>query len=68
MRKLNAFVFISIDGYFKDLKNGIGWHKHGGDESEFSADSLKAGNTLLFGRVTYEMMVNFLKSIFAKIK
>jgi len=59
MRKLSAFVFISIDGYFKGVNNDIGWHKHGGDESEFSAESLKTGNTLLFGRVTYEMMAGF---------
>ena len=59
MRKINAFLFISLDGYYKDGHNDISWHKHGGDESEFSANSLKANNILLFGRVTYEMMVGF---------
>lgn len=59
MAKLNAFLFISLDGYFKGTNNDISWHVHGGEESEFSADSLKSGNTLLFGRVTYEMMVSF---------
>ena len=59
MRKINAFLFISLDGYYKDNHNDISWHRHGGDESEFSADSLKADNILLFGRVTYEMMVGF---------
>jgi dihydrofolate reductase len=59
MRKLNVFEFISLDGYYKGLNGDISWHRHGGDESEFSADSLKADNMLLFGRVTYDMMVSF---------
>ena len=66
MRKLNIFNFISIDGYYKGVNNDINWHRHGGDESKFSEESLKANNVLLFGRVTYEMMVGFWTSPAAK--
>jgi len=66
MRNINAFLFISLDGYYKDTHNDISWHKHGGDESEFSANSLKANNILLFGRVTYEMMAGFWTTDMAK--
>jgi len=59
MRKLSTFTFISLDGYYKGENNDISWHKHGQEEGEFSAESLKAENTLLFGRVTYEMMAGF---------
>lgn len=59
MGQLNAFHFITLDGFYKDLQNDIGWHQHGGEEGDFSADNLKGDNILLFGRVTYEMMASF---------
>lgn len=59
MRNLSVFNFISIDGYYKDLQNDISWHRHGGEESEYSEQSLEAENILLFGRITYEMMAGF---------
>jgi dihydrofolate reductase len=59
MRKLSVFNFITLNGFYKDADGGISWHQHGAEESQFSAESMKAGNTLLFGRVTYEMMAGF---------
>lgn len=59
MVKLSSFTFISLDGCYKGLDNDISWHRHGAEEGAFSADSLQAGNTLLFGRRTYEMMASF---------
>lgn len=59
MSKLSVFNFISLDGYYKDLNNGIDWHQHGQEEGEFSAKNLGQDNILLFGRVTYEMMASW---------
>lgn len=59
MGKLTTFTFISLDGYYKGLHDDISWHRHGAEEGAFSADSLSAGNVLLFGRRTYEMMESF---------
>lgn len=59
MGKLSVFNFITLNGYYKGPNGEINWHKHGAEESEYSADSLKADNILLFGRVTYEMMASF---------
>lgn len=60
MRKVSVFNFATLNGYFEGPKKGdISWHRHGGEEAEYSAESLKSGNTLLFGRVTYEMMVSY---------
>jgi len=59
MGKLSVFNFMSLDGYYKGPNDEINWHTHGAEESEYSADSLKADNMLLFGRVTYEMMASF---------
>ncbi|MEJ6980424.1 dihydrofolate reductase family protein [Pedobacter sp. P351] len=59
MRKITSFQFITLNGYYKDINNGIAWHKHGREEGEYSAESLKSDNILLFGRTTYEMMASF---------
>jgi len=59
MGRLTTYNFISLDGYYKSLREDISWHKHGGEEADFSAESLQAGNVLLFGRATYQMMESF---------
>jgi len=68
VRNLNVFNFLSIDGYYKDVRNGIDWHEHGGDdEMRFSSTNANSGATLLFGRITYEMMQQFWTSELAKV-
>ena len=59
MRKVTVFNFITLNGYFKGPKEDISWHRHGAEENDYAAESLKSGNTLLFGRVTYEMMASY---------
>lgn len=56
---LNSFTFITLDGYYKNTSNDTSWHHHSEDASLFSEESLSSGNTLLFGRKTYEMMAGF---------
>jgi dihydrofolate reductase len=59
MSKLTSFTFISLDGYFKGPQEDISWHQHGEEEGSFSAENLKSGNILLFGRKTFQMMESF---------
>jgi dihydrofolate reductase len=59
MGKLSCFMSITLNGYFEASPGDISWHKHGVEEAEFSAKSLQTGNTLLFGRTTYEQMASF---------
>jgi len=59
MGKLTVFNFLTLDGYYKDVNNDISWHVHGGEENEYSENSLQADSILLFGRVTYEMMKSY---------
>jgi dihydrofolate reductase len=59
MRKLGVFNFISLDGYFKGPEGDISWHKHDAEGSEYAREMLKAHSTLLFGRVTYELMAKY---------
>jgi len=59
MRRISAFSFISLDGYLKGPGDDISWHVHGQEENQFALESMKAGNILLFGRRTYEMMAAY---------
>jgi dihydrofolate reductase len=59
MAKLNAFCFITLNGFYKGLHEDISWHNFGEDEQKISDELSNKGNTLLFGRVTYEMMASY---------
>jgi dihydrofolate reductase len=59
MRKITAFNFITLNGCYKGPKGDISWHRHGAEENQYAAEGLKFGSTLLFGRVTYEMMASY---------
>jgi dihydrofolate reductase len=58
MSRLTVFNFISMNGYFKGANDDISW-AHSRPENEYGAEMLKAGDVLLFGRKTYELMVQF---------
>ena len=62
MSKVNMFNNISVDGYFTDANNDMGWAHAGGDDPEFAqftAGNAKGSGALVFGRITYEMMASF---------
>jgi dihydrofolate reductase len=66
MRKLSVFNFTTLNGFYKGPYEDISWHRHGGEESKFSEESVGAGNVLLFGRITYQMMAAFWPTAAAK--
>lgn len=59
MRKLTVFNFITLNGFYKGDHNDTSWHRHGEEEGQYSVEALKDDNILLFGRLTYEMMVSW---------
>ena len=63
MRKIGAFENVSLDGYFAGPNGEIDWFvAHSGSQAEldeFAVDSIKSTDTLLFGRVTYELMASY---------
>jgi dihydrofolate reductase len=63
MRKLSAFMQVTLDGYFASPDGGLDWaHRSAGDAADFKAfvaDNAKGGGALLFGRRTYEMMASY---------
>lgn len=62
MRKLVVFNNVSLDGYFVDANGGMSWAHDDGSDPEFAAFTARNASgdgTLLFGRVTYQMMAGF---------
>lgn len=58
MRKLTAYNFLTLNGFFKGPNEDTSWHTHGEEEAGYSEEALaQDDNILLFGRKTYEMMV-----------
>jgi dihydrofolate reductase len=59
MRKVLFFMLTSLDGYFEGPEQDIGWHNVDDEFNDFAIEQLNSVDTLLFGRVTYEMMASF---------
>jgi dihydrofolate reductase len=60
--KLAVFNFISIDGYFAGPNGEIEWFKdipRAPDYEAYARAGAGSGNTLVFGRTTYELMKNY---------
>lgn len=62
MRKLVVFNSTSLDGYFADAKSDMSFAHNANRDAEwdaFVAGNASGGGTLLFGRITYELMASF---------
>ncbi|MHA4807476.1 dihydrofolate reductase family protein [Flavitalea flava] len=60
MRKLIVYNFVTLNGYFQGPDGDLSWNGHHDAEgNEFAGEMLGFGSTLLFGRVTYEMMAGY---------
>jgi dihydrofolate reductase len=68
MRKLIVFNHMSLDGYFTDAQGDMSFARNDNQDIEwdaFVASNASGGGTLLFGRVTYELMASFWPTPFA---
>jgi dihydrofolate reductase len=62
MGKLLVFNMLSLDGYFVDMKGDMSWaHADRNDEewNNFVSGNARSGGTLVFGRITYELMASW---------
>jgi len=59
MRKLGVFNLVTLDGYFAGEDGDISWHKVDKEFQEYAEKNSNSGNTLLFGRVTYQLMAGY---------
>jgi dihydrofolate reductase len=59
LRKLIFFNLTSLDGYFEGPDRDITWHNADEEFNEFAIQQTGEFGALLFGRVTYELMVSY---------
>ena len=59
MRKVLVSEMVTLDGYFAGPNGEIDWHHVDAEFNEFAIDQLNHVDTLLFGRVTYQMMASY---------
>jgi dihydrofolate reductase len=59
MRKLIAFNLVTLDGFFEGPNHDLSWHNVDAEFNDFTIEQCNAGDTLVFGRVTYQLMARF---------
>src|SRR5215217_45197 len=59
MRKVFLFNMTTLDGFFEGPDRDINWHHTDDEFNEFAINQLNETGTLLFGRVTYQMMASY---------
>jgi dihydrofolate reductase len=62
MARLVVFNSVSLDGYFTDANGDMSWAHNPKKDPEweaFIAGNATGSGTLLFGRITYELMASF---------
>ncbi len=62
MRKIFAFLMVSLDGYHESADGMLFWHNVDDEFHEFAVEQLDEADTLLFGRKTYLGMAEFWQS------
>ena len=65
MRKVFLFMMVTLDGFFEGPDHNIDWHNVDEEFNDFAIDQLNEIDTLLFGRVTYEVMASYWPTPFA---
>lgn len=60
MARLISFTQVSLDGCYADARSDMSWaHKDDPEQRAFVEENAGSGGTLVFGRITYEMMAGY---------
>ncbi len=59
MRKLSVFNLVTLEGFFEGPNHDISWHRVDSEFNDFAGDLTGSSDTLLFGRVTYQLMERY---------
>jgi dihydrofolate reductase len=60
MRRLYVFNNVSLDGYFTDKDSDMSWaHQSDAEFNEFTQSNARGGAVMVFGRITYDLMIKF---------
>ena len=69
MRKFTVFNHVSLDGYIQDARGDMSWAHTMDPDPDWNAfveNNAKGGSTLVFGRITYELMTRYWPTDMAK--
>lgn len=59
MRKIIAIEWFSLDGYIAGANGEIDWFVWNEEIEEYSKEVMSSSDTMLFGRLTYELMAAY---------
>jgi dihydrofolate reductase len=59
VRKVIVFNMMSLDGFFEGPIHDISWHNVDEEFNEFALEQIDSADTLLFGRITYQLMEGY---------
>jgi dihydrofolate reductase len=59
VRKVIFHNLISLDGFFEGSEREIDWHNVDNEFNDYAVTILNSVDTLMFGRVTYELMAGY---------
>ena len=59
MRKVIMWNMVTLDGYFEGPDHDISWFVFDDEIERYILDTQEDADTLLFGRVTYQMMADY---------
>ncbi len=59
MRKIIVSEMVSLDGFFAGPRGEIDWHVVDEEFNQYAIDLLNKVDTILFGRVTYQLFENY---------
>jgi dihydrofolate reductase len=59
MRKIIVQEMITVDGFFAGPNGEIDWHHVDSEFNEYAIEFLDTVDTLMFGRVTYDLMAGY---------
>lgn len=59
MSRVFLFNMVTLDGFFEGPNHDIDWHSTDEEFNEFAIAQLNEIGTLLFGRVTYQLMASY---------
>jgi dihydrofolate reductase len=59
MPRLVVFNLMTLDGYIAGRAGDISWHNVDAEFHEYAKKMSNSGSTLLFGRVTYQLMASY---------
>ena len=59
MRKIIVQEMLTVDGFFAGPNGEIDWHNVDAEFNEFAIANLDTIDTLMFGRITYELMAGY---------